>query len=65
MHLCLLLILCSQAYTAIVGMTYGLSITSDDDDIITLFDEALARVVPEGAPGACIIDLFPFRESAT
>ena len=46
-------------------MTYGLSITSDDDDIITLFDEALARVVPEGAPGACIIDLFPFRESAT
>ena len=34
----------------------------DDDDLVSLFGETLNRVVEEGAPGVCMIDLFPFRK---
>ena len=53
----------SQAYTTVIRTTFGLNIVSDDDEIIPLFDETLKRMVAEGAPGACPVDLFPARES--
>ena len=52
----------SQAYTTLIRVTYGLNVLSDDDVLISLFGETLDRVVGEGAPGACPVDLFPIRE---
>lgn len=45
-----------------VRVTYGLDVTDEDDDFFTLFAEALNRVIQEGTPGLCPVDLFPFRE---
>ena len=46
-----------------IQVTYGLNVTGDDDELVSLFGETLHRIIQEGAPGACTIDLFPFRES--
>ena len=45
-------------------MTYGLDVGSEDDALISIFGEALDRIVEEGAPGLCTIDLFPIRKHA-
>ena len=55
---------CSQAYTIIVQLTYGLKVTSDDDDLIVSFGEFLRRSVSEGPLGASMIDFFPFCKSS-
>ena len=52
----------SQAYTTLVRVTYGISVYSDDDVLVSLFGETQNRIVDEGTPGASMIDLFPLRE---
>ena len=52
----------SQTYTTLMRMTYGISVVSDDDVLVAMIGETLNRVVSEGPPGTCMIDLFPFRE---
>ena len=51
-----------QGYTTLMRITYGVTVNRDDDDLIRIFAKALERIVDEGAPGASMIDLFPFRE---
>ena len=49
-------------YSTLFRLTYGIDVDRDDDVIISLFSEALERLVSEGAPGACPVDLFPLRK---
>ena len=53
----------SQAFTTIMRVTYGLTNGADDEELFSMFVVALKRVVDEGAPGATMIDMFPFRTS--
>ena len=43
-------------------MTYGLNVALDDDSLVSLFGESLEHFARVGAPGLCIVDLFPLRE---
>ena len=52
----------SQAYAALIRVTYGLNVR-DDDDLISVLAETLHRLVENGAPGISIVDNFPIRES--
>lgn len=59
----LLSVVASSAFTTIFRVTYGLNLNlGENDGYISLFQTAAARVVAEGVPGACPIDLFPLRE---
>lgn len=53
----------SKAFTTIMRVTYGLDNATDNHDLFSMFSVALKRVVDEGAPGATMIDHFPFRKS--
>lgn len=57
----------SQAYTTIIRVTYGLNVLTDadGDDFISIFAEAIRRVIAEGLSSAELIDLFPVRECRT
>ena len=47
-----------------VRVTFGINVGNEDDedDLALLYTEALSRIVDEGPPGACLIDLFPYCE---
>ena len=51
-----------QTYTTLVRVTYGLNVESDEDVLISLIGETLTRIVDEGIPGSCIVDVLPLRE---
>lgn len=53
-----------QAYSTIIRVTYGLN-DSGEDSLSLVFEEALRRLMEEGAPGTSIIDHFPIRKSTT
>ena len=50
------------AYTLLFRVTYGIIVNSDDDVLLSSFQEVLDCIVDEGPPGASIIDLFPIRK---
>lgn len=52
----------SQAYTTVIRVTFGLNGMSDDDAILSLFEETIQRMTVEGVPGACLVDFFPIRK---
>ena len=43
-------------------VTYGLNVASDDDSLISLSGETMERLMHEGPPGACTVDLLPIRK---
>ena len=58
-----LIFVCSQTYTTLIRVTYGLNVVSDDDELVSMFGETLRRLVELGTPGASPLDLFPCRKS--
>ena len=50
------------AYTLLFRVTYGIIVNSDNDVLLSSFQEVLECIVDEGPPGASIIDLFPIRK---
>ena len=51
------------AVAIIMGIGYGLSVSSLDDSFIQHVDRAVHSVFHSGGPAALLVDFFPVRES--
>ena len=49
------------AVAIIMGIGYGISISSMDDEFIQHVDHAVESVFQSGGPAAMLIDFFPIR----
>jgi hypothetical protein len=52
-----------NAAAVIVGVTYGISISSTEDHYIAIAEKALDGMAKAASPGAFLVDLLPIRRS--
>ena len=44
-------------------ITYGVRVTSLDDELVKIAERATVETVLAGSPGSMLVDFFPVRES--